>query len=122
MFRKELNRRLNNAISMRKEKEKKAFWCGKVCAFREVLRLYDKIGGNNMRVFKRKPQEEQLQYPDDIKVIRAYLENIGELFVVDSVLDKLWREFSNDVYCAQFMGAAPQFIEEFACWLENHYD
>mgnify|MGYP003291714302 CR=1 FL=1 len=59
-------------------------------------------------------------YPEDMAKILNYLNANGKLFVSGITIEKLYREFSSDAYCAGWMGVSEEHIEEFARWLEEY--
>lgn len=65
-------------------------------------------------------EESNLQYPQDIKKIRAYLEDIGDLNCTDYKLDELWARFSDDCYAAGWMIVDDKILEHFAIWLDDY--
>lgn len=73
-----------------------------------------------MRVYERKI-EFDYDYPEDMKLILDYLNNHGEILVGELTIESLYRDFSDEKYCAGWMGVNEQMLEEFEDWLE-HYD
>lgn len=70
--------------------------------------------------FKRKHEEEcYIQYPDDVKKIREYLEKIGELEAADAEIDNYWSLYSDERFCAGWMGVNEDLLDKFADWLES---
>ena len=69
-------------------------------------------------IFKRFIDNFISEYPEDLKKIRDYLEGIGELKCSDRKLDMLWRDFSDECYCASFLSPDNDTLERFANWLE----
>lgn len=59
-------------------------------------------------------------YPEDLKQIRNYLEQIGILNCTDKKLDNLWRYFSDDKYSASWLDPTDDSLEHFAYWLEKY--
>lgn len=48
--------------------------------------------------FKRKQEEDYcIQYPEDVKKIREYLEKIGTLEATDAEIDDYWGQYSDEV-------------------------
>lgn len=56
-------------------------------------------------------------YPDDLKIIRSYLESRGKLNVDDYGLDNLYREFSEDTFSAIWYKPDEYGLERFVEWL-----
>ena len=73
-----------------------------------------------MRVYERK-YEFEYEYPEDMKLILDYLNEHGEILVGELAIESLYRDFSDEKYCASWMGVNDQMLEEFEDWLE-HYD
>lgn len=73
-----------------------------------------------MRVYERKI-EFDFDYPEDMKLILDYLNEHGEILVGELCIESLYRDFSDEKYCASWMGVNEQMLEEFEDWLE-HYD
>ena len=73
-----------------------------------------------MRVYERKI-EWDFDYPEDMKLILDYLNEHGEILVGEFFIESLYRDFSDEKYCASWMGVNDQMLEEFEDWLE-HYD
>ena len=73
-----------------------------------------------MRVYNRKFKFDY-EYPEDMKLILDYLNEHGEILTGELVIEKLYRDFSDEKYCASWMGVNTQMLEEFEDWLE-HYD
>ena len=71
--------------------------------------------------FKRKQKEDYyIQYPEDVKKIREYLEKIGTLEATDVEIDDYWGLYSEDMFCAVWMGVNEDLLGKFADWLESH--
>ena len=71
-----------------------------------------------MRVYRRR---DQFDYPDDMKRLLEYLNENGEILVKASTIQTLYREFSDEKYCAGWMGVDDLMCAEFEEWL-NDYD
>ena len=71
-----------------------------------------------MRVWKR--NFGLYGYPEDMQKILNYLNENGTVYVSGEAIEKLYRQFSDDMYCAGWMGVSEERIEEFANWLEDH--
>ena len=70
--------------------------------------------------FKRKHEEEcYIQYPDDVKKIREYLAKIGNLDAADEEIDNYWSQYSDEKFCAGWMGVNENLLDGFADWLES---
>ena len=61
-----------------------------------------------------------LHYQDDVSYIRTEVESkYGTLDCSDSKLEDLWRNYSDDAWCAGFMSPNEELIESFVDWLEE---
>jgi hypothetical protein len=70
-----------------------------------------------MRVYERK---YNYLYPEDMKMILNYLNEHGKILVSDSDIEDLYCDFSDEKYCASWMGVNEQMLEEFEDWLEHY--
>lgn len=73
-----------------------------------------------MKVYERKI-EFDFDYPEDMESILDYLRKHGEILVGELTIERLYREFSDEKYCAGWMSVNNQILEEFEEWLE-YYD
>lgn len=71
-----------------------------------------------MRVFEKHASQD-FDYPDDMKRILDYLNEHGTLLVKPLTIEKLYYDFSEDRYCASWMGVNDNVLEEFANWLDE---
>lgn len=79
-----------------------------------------------MKAFIRNT-ETNFRYPEDMAKILAYLNEHGKLQVSEKTVEKLYFDFSEDRYCASWMGIPdnsydedfPNLLEEFADWLSE---
>ena len=58
-------------------------------------------------------------YPDDMEVIMGYLATHGMLNADAKEVEKLYREYSEDSWCAGWMNVDENILENFADWLEE---
>lgn len=72
-----------------------------------------------MRVYERKIKFDY-DYPEDMKLILDYLNEHGDILVGELVIESLYRNFSNEKYCAGWMSVKEQTLEEFEGWLQNY--
>lgn len=72
-----------------------------------------------MRVYERK-YNPKYTYPEDMKMILDYLNEHGKILVSDSDIENLYYDFSDEKYCASWMGVNEQMLEEFEDWLEHY--
>lgn len=68
-----------------------------------------------MRVFKF----YDFEYPDDMWKIINYLKQHGEINVKYTRLEELYKDFSSDVYCAQWMMVSDETLCGFAEYLAD---
>lgn len=71
-----------------------------------------------MRVYKLKV--EGCRFPDDVCKISKYLEANGELFIPVEIVEELYEQFSDELYCAQWIIPNETRLNEFAHWLNNY--
>ena len=76
-------------------------------------------GELNMKVYIR-TMEYPYDYPEDMKLILDYLNSHGQVLVNGYTIEKLYREFSDDQYCAGWMSVDDQMLEEFERWLAKY--
>lgn len=72
-----------------------------------------------MRFKKHKENTGNVLYPEDVRRIRQYLNNVGDLTATDEEIDWAWSMFSEDLYFAGWMKVDDRLLEEFADWLED---
>lgn len=71
-----------------------------------------------MRVYEKNSSQD-FTYPDEMKRILNYLDKHGTVLVKPLTVEKLYREFSEDEYCASWMCVDDNLLEEFADWLDE---
>ena len=71
-----------------------------------------------MRVYEKHASQD-FDYPDDMKRIFDYLNEHGTLLVKPLTIEKLYYEFSYDIYDASWMDVNDDLLEEFADWLDG---
>ena len=59
------------------------------------------------------------KYPDEMWTIINYLKQYGDINVKDMRLEELYEDFSNDVYCAQWMMVSDETLRGFAEYLAD---
>ena len=72
-----------------------------------------------MKVYKRN-YEYNYDYPEDMKKILDYLNDHGKILVSGRCIEMLYREFSDEHYCAGWMIVDERTLEEFEDWLERY--
>lgn len=63
---------------------------------------------------------KNFEYDEDLKTIFDELCHYGYYKGSIETLDKLWRIFSEEYYCASFLIPDGDSIREFADWLDNY--
>lgn len=58
-------------------------------------------------------------YPEDMAAILSYLTQNGTLLCTEETVERLYRDFSDEKYCAGWMGVDEELLEEFANWLDE---
>lgn len=58
-------------------------------------------------------------YPEDVKKIMDYLEKHGEIHVSVDTIVNLYYTFSDDEYCAGWIGVDEDTLRHFAEWLDE---
>lgn len=58
-------------------------------------------------------------YPDEMKLIIDYLNEHGKIMVSESTIESLYYDFSDERYCAGWIGVNDDTLEEFARYLED---
>ena len=72
-----------------------------------------------MRVYE-KHSSKDFAYPDEMERILNYLNEHGTILVKPLTIEKLYYEFSEDRYCAQWMRVNDSLLEEFSNWLDEY--
>lgn len=57
------------------------------------------------------------EFPEDMKMIMAYLNEHGKVLVEEKLIEQLYRCFSEDVFAAQWMLPVEETTARFAEWL-----
>ena len=68
-----------------------------------------------MRAFV--PKEEWFEFPEDMCRIVSYLSEHGTLNISEKMVETLYRCFSTECYCAQWMKINDEILYQFARWL-----
>lgn len=71
-----------------------------------------------MRVYERN-ETNKFTYPEEMKLILDYLNIHGKVLVSDSTIEDLYYRFSDEKYCASWMGVNDRLLEEFEDWLND---
>ena len=64
-------------------------------------------------------KEYEFDYPDDMEKILNYLHSHGELHISPKEVERAYREYSDDVWCAWWMNLDSYTLNEFANWLSE---
>lgn len=72
-----------------------------------------------MKVYERFI-EDRFDYPEDMSIIIKYLKSRGKILVSYSTIEELYRDFSEDKYCAGWMTVNGDILEEFEEWLHEY--
>lgn len=68
-----------------------------------------------MKVYER--NESCFEYPDEMEKILTYLNERGKIKVSAFTIERLYRDFSDECYCAGWMGVNEHVLAEFERWL-----
>lgn len=71
-----------------------------------------------MKAYIRNPVY-QYDFPEDMEMILDYLNKHGIVVVGGSIIEILYRKFSDECYCAGWMCVDNHILEEFEEWLNN---
>lgn len=69
-----------------------------------------------MKVYERN-EFNNFTYPDEMKRILDYLNKHGKILVKPSTIESLYYDFSDERYCASWMGVNDSLLKEFENWL-----
>ena len=72
-----------------------------------------------MRVYERNPEIEY-DYPEDMKRILDYLNEHGKILVGELAVERLYSDFSYEVYSASWMSVNSDMLVEFEDWLAHY--
>lgn len=67
-------------------------------------------------------RETNIAYPDDVKLIRSYLESAGTLDATDNELACMWEKFSDEYYAATWMTVDDELLERFVDYIEDEME
>ena len=67
-------------------------------------------------------KEYEFDYPDDMEKILDYLHSHGELHISPKEVERAYREYSDDVWCAGWISVNDNTLWEFANWLSERDD
>lgn len=63
--------------------------------------------------------KSEFEYPEDMERILAYLERHGTLNISNREVERLYREYSENSWCAGWVEATDRKIAGFAKWLSE---
>lgn len=69
-----------------------------------------------MKAYKRN-KYSSFTYPEEMKLILDYLNSHGQILVEESTIEDLYYDFSEEKYCASWMGVNDRLLGEFEDWL-----
>ena len=61
----------------------------------------------------------KIQYPEDVIVIRKYLERFQNTTLTDTDIDYLWSQFSTEMFAAGWIVVDTKTLELFEKYLKN---
>lgn len=62
---------------------------------------------------------EDYIYPDEMEKILNYLNANGKLLISGHVVESHYEDYSDEVWCAQWMSINDEILEDFAEWLSK---
>ena len=71
-----------------------------------------------MKAYIRNPVY-QYDFPEDMEMILDYLNKHGKVVVSGLIIENLYRNFSDECYCAGWMCVDKYILEEFEEWLTH---
>lgn len=71
-----------------------------------------------MKVYVKKTTH-RFDYPEQMEKILDYLNANGVLACSEKTVERMYREFSDEKYCAGWMSVDEELLEEFADWLAD---
>lgn len=72
-----------------------------------------------MRAYERYPNVEY-DHPEDMEKILTYLNSNGKLNIFPASVERLYREFSIDVFYEDWAEATDVVLDRFADWLDDY--
>jgi hypothetical protein len=71
-----------------------------------------------MRAYIPNHKEEYI-YPDQMEKILSYLNANGKILISGHMVESLYEDYSDEVWCAQWMSVNDEILEDFAEWLSK---
>ena len=65
------------------------------------------------------PHKTQFEFWVDMEMILNYLNANGKLNITPERVEELYEGYSEDVWCASWMGVSEEILESFAEWLSE---
>ena len=65
------------------------------------------------------PHKTQFEFWVDMEMILNYLNANGKLNITPERVEELYEGYSEDVWCASWMGVSEEILEDFANWLSE---
>ena len=65
------------------------------------------------------PHKTQFEFWVDMEMILNYLNANGKLNITPERVEELYEGYSEDVWCASWMGVSEEILEDFANWLSG---
>ena len=65
------------------------------------------------------PHKTQFEFWVDMEMILNYLNANGKLNITPERVEELYEGYSEDVWCAGWMGVSEEILEDFANWLSE---
>ena len=65
------------------------------------------------------PHKTQFEFWIDMEMILNYLNANGKLNITPERVEELYEGYSEDVWCASWMGVSEEILESFANWLSE---
>ena len=65
------------------------------------------------------PHKTQFEFWVDMEMILNYLNANGKLNITPERVEELYEGYSEDVWCASWMGVSEEILESFANWLSE---
>ena len=65
------------------------------------------------------PHKTQFEFWVDMEMILNYLNANGKLNIAPERVEALYEAYSEDVWCAGWMGVSEEILESFANWLSE---
>lgn len=64
-------------------------------------------------------QKIEYRYPEDMERIMSYLNSRGKVNVSEKMIERLYEDFSEHMYCAQWLIVSEEILNQFSEWLSD---